>query len=127
MATGVPLTFKVSRYIKLMIAAGSKFAHPTSAAKSRTGCGSSSGTIDVKVSAVFVPLRVRENVTELTSIKASAALEKQCPDCISEALYNFCLKLIAVDTRNGMTTRALLNFTELRDVPIQAHELSRSL
>lgn len=76
---------------------------------------------------VFVPLTTGQNISDLSSIKVSQALEKPHPECILEVRYYFRLDLIAVDTRNGMTTRALLSSTELCGVPIRAYSLSHSL
>lgn len=97
----------------------------------RSGSGSSSDTVlshlastaaANSLTVIFVPRMLTEKITHLSSIRVSQALEKMCPECIIEVRYNFRLNLIAVDTRNGMTTRALLSCTELCGVQVRAYQ-----
>ncbi|KAG0430517.1 hypothetical protein HPB47_022612 [Ixodes persulcatus] len=52
------------------------------------------------------------------------ALEKLCPECIIKVRVNDTLNLIAVDTRNGQTTRTLLNCTSICGLKVTAYEPS---
>ncbi|KAG0418769.1 hypothetical protein HPB47_004605 [Ixodes persulcatus] len=44
------------------------------------------------------------------------------PECILEIRYNSRLNLVAVDVRNGQTTRGLLRCTELCGIKVRAYE-----
>ncbi|CAN7939439.1 unnamed protein product, partial [Ixodes hexagonus] len=76
---------------------------------------------------IFTSNKPDQIITTLGSLKISTALEKLCPECIIEVRVNDRLNLIAVDTRNGQTTRALLNCTSICGLKVTAYEpLSRS-
>ncbi|KAG0443678.1 hypothetical protein HPB47_014649, partial [Ixodes persulcatus] len=49
---------------------------------------------------------------------------KACPECIIEVRVNDRLNVIAVDTRNGQTTRTLLNCTSICGLKVTAYEPS---
>lgn len=57
-----------------------------------------------RLTAVFVPLIAGQNITELSGINVSQALEKQCSGYILDLRYHLLLNMIAVHTRNGITT-----------------------
>lgn len=59
---------------------------------------------------VFVPLTAGQKITDLSSVKVSQELYKQCPESILEVLCNVHLNLITVDTWNRRTTRRLLSW-----------------
>lgn len=62
---------------------------------------------------VFLPASADQNITTLSSLKVSQALEMLCPEIILEIRPNTRINVIAVDTRNGQTSRALLSLTNL--------------
>ncbi|CAN7991158.1 unnamed protein product, partial [Ixodes pacificus] len=71
---------------------------------------------------IFVPAAEDTLITSLSSLKVSDALNLLCPECIIEIRYNRRLNLIAVDTRNGQTTRALLDCKKLCGIPVRTYE-----
>lgn len=71
---------------------------------------------------LFVPVSPNHRITALSSIKVSETLEKLCPECITEVRYNFRLNLIAVDTRNGMSTNVLLKCSDLCGIQVRAYQ-----
>lgn len=71
---------------------------------------------------IFVSAVANQLITTLSSLKLSLALEQLCPECIHEIRPNTRLNLIAVDTRNGETTRKLLACTELCGLKVRAYQ-----
>ncbi|KAG0444806.1 hypothetical protein HPB47_013360, partial [Ixodes persulcatus] len=81
-----------------------------------------SPTTTVGLTVIFVPAVENQKITAISSLKLSVALEQLCPECIHEINPNSRLNLIAVDTRNGQTTRALLACTQIRGLKVRAYE-----
>ncbi|KAG0441410.1 hypothetical protein HPB47_015955 [Ixodes persulcatus] len=71
---------------------------------------------------IFVSTVENQLIAALSSLKLSSALEQMCPECILEVRPNKRLNLIAVDTRNGQTTRTLLACSELCGMKVRAYE-----
>lgn len=76
---------------------------------------------DVSLTVVFAPVDAEQKLTSLTRLKVTDALKKICPECIHEVRYNDRLNLIAVDTRNGQTTKTLLNTTVLCGIQVRPY------
>ncbi|KAG0412943.1 hypothetical protein HPB47_009912 [Ixodes persulcatus] len=72
------------------------------------------------------PMNSAEDITpaiaSLNSLRLSNTLAKTFPECILEIRYNSRLNLVAVDVRNGQTTRGLLRCTELCGIKVRAYE-----
>ncbi|KAG0419587.1 hypothetical protein HPB47_004005 [Ixodes persulcatus] len=81
-----------------------------------------SPTTTVGLTVIFVPAVENQKITAISSLKLSVALEQMCPECIQEIRPNSRLNLIAVDTRNGQTTRALLACTQICGLKVRAYE-----
>ncbi|KAG0413463.1 hypothetical protein HPB47_009385 [Ixodes persulcatus] len=81
-----------------------------------------SPTTTVGLTVVFVPAVENQKITAISSLKLSVALEQMCPECIHEIRPNSRLNLIAVDTQNGQTTRALLACTHICGLRVGAYE-----
>ncbi|KAG0442878.1 hypothetical protein HPB47_015525 [Ixodes persulcatus] len=81
-----------------------------------------SPTTTVGLTVIFVPAVENQKITAISSLKLSVALEQMCPECIHEIRPNSRLNLIAVDTRNGQTTRALLACTQICGLKVRAYE-----
>ncbi|KAG0414497.1 hypothetical protein HPB47_008340 [Ixodes persulcatus] len=81
-----------------------------------------SPTTTVGLTVIFVPAVENQKITAISSLKLSVALEQLCPECIHEIRPNSRLNLIAVDTRNGQTTRALLACTHICGLKVRAYE-----
>ncbi|KAG0436899.1 hypothetical protein HPB47_017709 [Ixodes persulcatus] len=81
-----------------------------------------SPTTTVGLTVIFVPAVENQKITAISSLKLSVALEQLCPECIHEIRPNSRLNLIAVDTRNGQTTRALLACTQICSLKVRAYE-----
>lgn len=56
-----------------------------------------------------VPLTTEEKRTNLSCVKVSEALGKECPESILEVRYNVCLNFLAGEMKDSMKTRALLS------------------
>ncbi|KAG0415422.1 hypothetical protein HPB47_007398 [Ixodes persulcatus] len=82
----------------------------------------SAGVVPEGLTVVFTPLEEGHVITSLSSLKLSLALEKMFPECILEIRFNNRLNLIAVDVRNGQTTRGLLRCTVLCGIKVRAYE-----
>ncbi|KAG0432490.1 hypothetical protein HPB47_020798, partial [Ixodes persulcatus] len=81
-----------------------------------------SPTTTVGLTVIFVPTVENQKITAISSLKLSVALEQLCSECIHEIRPNSRLNLIAVDTRNGQTTRALLACTQICGLKVRAYE-----
>ncbi|KAG0437588.1 hypothetical protein HPB47_017374 [Ixodes persulcatus] len=88
-----------------------KKTSPNSSLSAETVC--SAAVVPEGLTVVFTPLEEGHVITSLSSLKLSLALEKMFPECILEIRFNNRLNLIAVDVRNGQTTRGLLRCTVL--------------
>lgn len=71
---------------------------------------------------IFTSTSVNHHITSLSSLKLSQVLEQQCPKCILEIRYNTRLNVVAVDTRNGQTSRTSLSCSRFCRMPVRAHE-----
>ncbi|KAG0424724.1 hypothetical protein HPB47_028091 [Ixodes persulcatus] len=111
--------------------------HPVKSTRKRQKQGSSTSSSTVHLSGngttsrstesltvIFTSNKPDQIITTLGSLKISQALEKLCPECIIEVRVNDRLNLIAVDTRNGQTTRTLLNCTSICGLKVTAYEPS---
>ncbi|KAG0429877.1 hypothetical protein HPB47_023190 [Ixodes persulcatus] len=81
-----------------------------------------SPTTTVGLTVIFVPAVENKKITAISSLKLSVALKQMCPECIHEIRPNSRLNLIAVGTRNGQTTRALLACTQICGLKVRAYE-----
>ncbi|KAG0445089.1 hypothetical protein HPB47_023913 [Ixodes persulcatus] len=97
-----------------------KKTSPNSSLSAETVC--SAGVVPEGLTVVFTPLEEGHVITSLSSLKLSLALEKMFPECILEIRFNNRLNLIAVDVRNGQTTRGLLRCTVLCGIKVRAYE-----
>ncbi|KAG0413002.1 hypothetical protein HPB47_009848 [Ixodes persulcatus] len=71
---------------------------------------------------IFVPTKEGDRISSLSSLKLTDGLDLLCPECIVQIRPNERLNLIAVDVRNGFTTRTLLKCTRLCGLPVKAYE-----
>ncbi|KAG0411365.1 hypothetical protein HPB47_011509 [Ixodes persulcatus] len=71
---------------------------------------------------VFTPSEEGHVITSLSSLKLSLVLEKMFSECILKIRLNNRLNLIAVDVRNGQTTRGLPRCTVLCGIKVRAYE-----
>ncbi|KAG0415409.1 hypothetical protein HPB47_007421, partial [Ixodes persulcatus] len=97
-----------------------KKTSPNSSLSAETVC--SAAVVREGLAVVFTPLEEGHVITSLSSLKLSLALEKMFPECILEIRFNNRLNLIAVDVRNGQTTRGLLRCTVLCGIKVRAYE-----
>lgn len=88
-----------------------------------SGNGTASRSTE-SLTVIFTSNKPDQIITTLGSLKISQALEKLCPECIIEVRVNDRLNVIAVDTRNGQTTRTLLNCTSICGLKVTAYEPS---
>ncbi|KAG0430398.1 hypothetical protein HPB47_022728 [Ixodes persulcatus] len=79
-------------------------------------CGSSIAQSEDKDTVINSAEDVTPVITSLSSLRLSNTLAKTFPECIPEIRYNSRLNLVAVDVRNGQTTRGLLRCTELSGI-----------
>ncbi|KAG0445391.1 hypothetical protein HPB47_015867, partial [Ixodes persulcatus] len=90
--------------------------------------GSSDATIvaltepTVGLVVLFTPLNPDVSIDFIDSVRVSNTLETLVPSCVIEARFNRRKNLLAVDTRNGQTTRVLLGLTTLCGMKVQAFE-----
>lgn len=76
---------------------------------------------------VLAPASAEQNITNLSSLRVSQALELLRPKCILEIRYNVRINLISVGTRSHHTSHALNFYTNLRGMTVKPYEpLSRS-
>ncbi|KAG0410166.1 hypothetical protein HPB47_012720 [Ixodes persulcatus] len=94
---------------------------PSSNSSSSTGTIRTGTLMTEGLTVIFVPAAEDNLITSLSSLKVSDALNLLCPECIIEIRYNRRLNLIAVDTRNGQTTRALLDCKKLCGIPVKTY------
>ncbi|KAG0431726.1 hypothetical protein HPB47_021513 [Ixodes persulcatus] len=90
--------------------------------------GSSDATIvtltepTVGLVVLFTPLNPDVSIDSIDSVRVSNTLETLVPSCVIEARFNRRKNLLAVDTRNGQTTRGLLSLTTLCGMKARAFE-----
>lgn len=90
--------------------------------------GSSDATIvtltepTVGLVVLFTPLNPDVSIDSIDSVRVSNTLETLVPSCVIEARFNRRKNLLAVDTRNGQTTRVLLGLTTLCGMKVRAFE-----
>lgn len=71
---------------------------------------------------VFEPASADQNIETLSSLTILQAFELLWPECILEIMYNTRISVIAVETRNGQTSRALIYCTNLCGMAVNAYE-----
>ncbi|KAG0438852.1 hypothetical protein HPB47_016845, partial [Ixodes persulcatus] len=76
----------------------------------------------VGLTVIFSPTNPEQSLMKLNMNKVSDAFELHCPECILMVRPNKRLNLIAVDTRNSLATKALLQLTKLCGMDVRAHE-----
>ncbi|KAG0436060.1 hypothetical protein HPB47_018167 [Ixodes persulcatus] len=95
--------------------------------KTLSDFASSSGTVRKQpnvcegLAVIFAATKPDQKLATLNSLRLSNALEKLCPECILQIRPNERLNVVAVDVRNGQTTRALLRCPELCGVSVRAY------
>lgn len=82
----------------------------------------STAVVPEGLTVIFTPVEQDQVITSLSSLRLSNTLAKTFPECILEIRYNSRLNLVAVDVRNGQTTRGLLRCTELCGIKVRAYE-----
>lgn len=71
---------------------------------------------------LFRPVDVNVSIRSINPLRLSSFLENEAPSCILEVRVNSRKNLLAVETRNGFTTRLLLKLTSLCGVAVRAYE-----
>ncbi|XP_042150784.1 uncharacterized protein LOC121838540 [Ixodes scapularis] len=96
--------------------------------KTLSDSASSSGTVRKQpnvsegLTVIFAATKPDQKLATLSSLRLSNALEKLCPECILQIRPNERLNVVAVDVRNGQTTRTLLKCPELCGVSVRAYQ-----
>ncbi|KAG0410536.1 hypothetical protein HPB47_012342, partial [Ixodes persulcatus] len=92
------------------------------------GSGSSEKTIitqtesTVGLVVVLTPVDGDVRIDFINSVHLTSTLEMLVPSCVIEVRYNRRKNLLAIDTRNGQTTRTLLGQTALCGMKVRAFE-----
>lgn len=71
---------------------------------------------------LFRPVDVNVSIRSINPLRLSGFLENEAPSCIVEVRVNSRKNILAVETRNGLTTRALLKLTSICGVPVRVYE-----
>lgn len=95
---------------------------------SSRGSGTSGTTIITQTEAtvglvvLFTPADRDVRIDTINSLRLTSTLETLVPSCVIEVRYNMRKNLLAIDTRNGQTTRTLLGLTKLCGMEVRAFE-----
>ncbi|KAG0417072.1 hypothetical protein HPB47_005903 [Ixodes persulcatus] len=96
--------------------------------KTLSDSASSSGTVRKQpnvcegLTVIFAATKPDQKLATLSSLRLSNALEKLCPECILQIRPNERHNVVAVDVRNGQTTRTLLRYPEHCGVSVRAYQ-----
>ncbi|KAG0445453.1 hypothetical protein HPB47_014932 [Ixodes persulcatus] len=71
---------------------------------------------------LFTPVDGDVRIDSINSVRLTSTLETLVPSCVIEVRYNRRKNLLAIDTRNGQTTRTLLGQTTLCGMKVRAFE-----
>lgn len=75
-----------------------------------------------ELTVIFKPTDTKKLVTKLNPLKLSQYLESVAPDGVLEIRPNLRLNLLALDTRNNESTKALLGVTSICGIPVRAYQ-----
>ncbi|KAG0427141.1 hypothetical protein HPB47_025815 [Ixodes persulcatus] len=71
---------------------------------------------------LFTPVDGDVRIDSINSVRLTSTLETLVPSCVIEVRYNRRKNLLAIDTRNGQTTRTLFGQTTLCGMKVRAFE-----
>ncbi|KAG0443222.1 hypothetical protein HPB47_015163 [Ixodes persulcatus] len=85
-------------------------------------CPSQASEPTVGLVLLFTPVDGDVRIDSINSVRLTSTLETLVPSCVIEVRYNRRKNLLAIDTRNGQTTRTLLGQTTLCGMKVRAFE-----